>query len=304
LAKKIALIDGDVLCYLSFEPRWLNNVTPQGVAVTQLDPLSGRPMRIEKTYTKEEDAAYLKETWQRFQDKVLDIQEKLFCDEAMVAVQGPNNYRAKMYPEYKMSSGRTNKPNEYTKFLPILRKLAVQSGLAVPSTGCEADDLLRWWALEAAAVGQEVIIASNDKDLLCIPGKHYNIRKDEYITVTQEDADRLYFEQLIKGDPVDNIPGLPGVGPVKATKALANCKTVKEYQETVVGMYISTYGDDWRNWLLSNGKMIHIQRYENDWFDLHDWPVAQELDHDLRVQTVPAKANNGVQQKSNTIDFM
>ena len=52
----------------------------------------------------------------------------------------------------------------------------------------------------------------------CIPGKHWLMHKKEMIVVSEEDAMRHYYQQLLKGDPTDNIPGVPRVGEVKAAK--------------------------------------------------------------------------------------
>jgi 5'-3' exonuclease len=161
--------------------------------------------------------------------------------------------------------------------VPALRKLAVKSELAIPAVGCEADDLMRTWAGQVERAGHEYIICSIDKDLLCIPGKHYRMREKKLITVSHEEAMRHYYEQLLKGDGVDNIPGIPGIGVVKATKILKDCKNEGEFQETVVGQYLASYGDDWYSHLLSNAKLIHLQHHPDDYFSFENWPVVKEL---------------------------
>lgn len=274
---RLCIIDGDVLAYRSFEPRWEYNVDAHGQRVFDIDPETGKATPRVKTYTQEENAEYLMQTWQRFERKLPDLVDACFCDEYVMAVQGPGNFRAKMYPMYKQQKSRAYKPSEMSQLVPTIRQLAVKGGLAIPSVGCEADDLIRIWANEARACGQEYVVASIDKDLLCIPGKHYNIKKEEFTDVDEAAALRLYYEQLIQGDQIDNIPGIVGIGPVKAQKALAACTTVEEYQYAVVDMYIRHYQDQWHNQLLANGKLIHIMRHENDWFDLEDWPIAQEI---------------------------
>jgi 5'-3' exonuclease len=278
VTKRIAIIDGDVLCYLSFEPRWNYNVDEQGNAVSVYNHETGKFEKQLKEYTQEEDAQYLRETWERFKRKVQETCEEMYCDEYLMAVQGDDNFRCDMYDFYKKHQGRIgSKPSEMSKLVPLLRKLAVQEDLAIASHGREADDYIRIWALECTAAGIDYIICSNDKDLKCIPGKHYNLKTHKHEDVDEAYGLRLYHEQLLMGDSIDNIPGIPGIGPKKAEKILRDCTTLEEFQIKVVETYMDSFGDNWKQHLLANGKLIHIQRHENDWFDLKDWPVVQSI---------------------------
>lgn len=283
----IAIIDGDVLAYSSCETRY--EVPMNGTVKIELDE-NGR--RKELVFSKQEDRKYLEKCWDKFQKNFQSLLDELWCTEYLMAVKAPgregvpDNYRNIMYSEYKMN--RHKDPTKANKFVPVLRELATAEGMAVPAAGREADDLMRIWAEEARRDGDEYIICSIDKDLMCIPGKHYRMPVRDWmgniksggntIEVSEEEAMRFYFEQLLKGDATDNIPGIPGVGPVKATKALAHCKTVEEFQESVVEQYFGFYGEkDWYNQLLSNGKMIYLQKHANDFFSIRDWPIVQEL---------------------------
>ena len=98
------------------------------------------------------------------------------------------------------------------------------------------------------------------------------------IIISEEEAMRHYYEQIIKGDPTDYIPGIPGVGEKKAAAALKNCKTEEDFQEAVVNAYFSYYGEElWYEYFLSNAKMIHLQKHSNDYCDVGSWPIIQEL---------------------------
>jgi DNA polymerase-1 len=69
---------------------------------------------------------------------------------------------------------------------------------------------------------EERVIAAIDKDLLTIPGRHFNWRKEsQAITEVDEAAANYNFmHQTLCGDRTDGYPGLPGCGPVKASKIL------------------------------------------------------------------------------------
>lgn len=270
---RIALIDGDVLCYQACRARWEKKVKIEdGVSYVRLDD-EGKRMTLE--WTKEEDREYLEESWENLKKDLQTLLDSVYCTEYLMAVKGPGNFRNLLYPEYKLN--RHADPNKQNVFVPVLRRLAAAEDYAIESAGREADDLLRIWAEQARAAGDEYIICSIDKDLKCIPGIHWNMKKNELFTVTEDQATRFYYEQLLKGDPTDNIPGVPRVGEVKASKLLAPFEKEEEFQEIVVDQYINAYGDDWYSYLNSNGKMIYLQKHPDDYFSCREWPVVKEL---------------------------
>jgi hypothetical protein len=265
----IAIIDGDVLCYNSCTSRDL----PKGHSgVVALDENGDK---IPLVYTPEEDAEYLEKVWNNFEYALEALKERTFCTDFLMAVKGPSNFRYDLYPDYKLN--RKKGTRYLANFVPAIRELALHQGYAIAAPNCEADDMLRIWANEARQAGVEHVICSIDKDLLCIPGRHYMMHKKEFIEVSEIDAARHFYQQLLKGDPTDNIPGLPGVGDVKAKKALAGAETVEEFQEVVVSMYIDMYQDSWKDYLLSNGKMVHILNHLSDSFTINEWSIVKEL---------------------------
>ena len=88
------------------------------------------------------------------------------------------------------------------------------------------------------------ILCTIDKDLNQIPGWHYNFVKKETFWVTEAAALRFFYEQLIAGDPTDNIPGIPGYGPKKAAKAILNCTTGLDMYTTAVALYTAHFHDE------------------------------------------------------------
>ena len=269
----IALIDGDVLCYHACRSRFAKTKTIENeVSVVRLDPTTGK--RLEVEYTREEDQQYLMDSWDEFKLQLQEILDSLFTKNYMMAVKSPTNFRDDMYPEYKKQRKDSSTPNI---FVPVLRELAVREGFAIAAHGREADDLLRIWAMQAKEAGDPYTICSIDKDLKCIPGKFFNMKTKTMEDISYEDAKRHYYEQLLKGDPTDNIPGILGVGNVKATKMLAHCQNTNDFQEAVVDAYMQAYGDGWADMLLSNGKMIHLQKTPDDYFNFREWAVVQEF---------------------------
>jgi len=269
----LALVDGDVLCYMACKSRWKSKVPvtadADGKMVT-FKKLGPDGNMIPMTYTKEEDRAYLEDCWSNFKTMLKDVLESIYCDDYMMAVKGENNFRNMLFPEYKVH--RHYDPTKQNAFVPILRQLAVAEDFAVEATGYEADDFLRMWAEECMSVGREYIICSIDKDLNCIPGLHRDLKKNITYEVSELDALKNYYVQLLRGDPTDNIQGIFGVGEVMARNLVSDCNTEDELKFTVMDMYHRVYKDDWKNQLLITGRMTHLLRHKEDFFSLNGWP--------------------------------
>lgn len=113
--------------------------------------------------------------------------------------------------------------------------------LDVPLELGEADDALSIKAHQYRKTATDYIICGCDKDLWQIPGYHYNYLKKECEYVTEQEANRFFFKQLLMGDKADNIPGLHGIGPVKANYILGDETDVEALWDLVLGAYISHY---------------------------------------------------------------
>lgn len=278
----LALIDGDVLAHMCCKSRF-----SKGKMQEYTDIVSVVPDKKAVTFSKEEDRKYLEDSWENFQKRLDEVLDICFTDHYLMAVKSPINFRDELYPlEFNedktkaiwgYKANRWKPEGQSNKFVPTIRKLAIVNGFAIEAYGREADDLLRIWATQARAAGEEYIIVSIDKDLKCIPGKHLNIKSQEITTVTDFEATRFFYQQLLSGDQTDNIPGVPGLGPVKSEKLLYNTHTEEALQEIIVEMYMGAYEDNWYEMLLSNGKMLYLQGAENDHFKCSHWPVVEGL---------------------------
>ena len=175
---------------------------------------------------------------------------------------GDNNFRYKVYPEYKANRKDMVKPT----YLPVARQRLIDEYNAIVSDGCEADDLV---GVEHFKRGAEPIIVSIDKDLDQYYGWHWNPRRKERYLVSPDDAIRFFYYQMLVGDTADNVKGVKGIGPKKAENILANCETEEEMFDTVRDLY----GNDAE--MLMNGKVLWLWKEEND-----IWKPLKELDGD------------------------
>ena len=110
-----------------------------------------------------------------------------------------------------------------------------------PPSALEADDSISIRAHSLIRHGIPHVVVGIDKDLLQIPGVHYNFNKKTVHERTLEDANRWFFTQLLMGDRADNIPGIKGIGIKTATRLLEDAATVEEMWDIVLNTYIDTY---------------------------------------------------------------
>lgn len=114
------------------------------------------------------------------------------------------NYRAVTVPYKGHRKGR-DKP----KWLQAIRDYLVGHWKAQVMKGVEADDALTIAAEHFKTQGTEVIIVTDDKDLLQYPGLHYNKNKSSRVfRVSEEEGHYALWHQVITGDRTDNIPGV------------------------------------------------------------------------------------------------
>jgi DNA polymerase-1 len=154
--------------------------------------------------------------------------------------QGRSAARLKMYPDYK--AGRSETPDEFRQQLPLI--LEVLETLRVPIVsieGTEADDVIATLATKAVAEGLEAVVVTADRDFfqLIRPGIRvmFNRRGISDIVWYDEHAvqerfglppDRYLDYVALKGDPSDNIPGVPGVGEKTASKLIQDFGSVED----------------------------------------------------------------------------
>ena len=163
------------------------------------------------------------------------------------------------YPTFRHQLSTEYKANRTGRRKPLgLRDLRTWLSAEWP-TRChenlEADDVMG--ILMTSGQYRDPIMVTADKDMRTIPGRL--LRMDVMEINTLGDANRNWMTQALVGDTSDNSPGLNGVGPVKAEKLLADCKTLPEMWDTVVGAYRK--GGETFGAALLTARMARILRY-------------------------------------------
>jgi DNA polymerase-1 len=147
---------------------------------------------------------------------------------------GPGE-RSRWYPQYK--ANRSEMPEPLQPQIPMIVELIETFGVPIVSVpGWEADDVLATLTEQASALDYSVTIITNDKDArqLLRPGvRLYNVRKDQYLGSEELFADwgvtpeQVVHYQALVGDSVDNVPGVPKIGPKTATTLLTQFRDLE-----------------------------------------------------------------------------
>ena len=124
------------------------------------------------------------------------------------------------------------------------------------------------------------IICSLDKDLLQIPGHHFNFVKNKFTYVTPEEGVLTFYKQILTGDTTDNIFGIRGIGPKEAAKALDHL--IDEGEEAmfplVRDMYKYAFGEEADDLLLMNGICLKIRTTGGEVWGFPNIPSSQKTE--------------------------
>ncbi len=261
-----ALIDGDVLVYeigFGSETGWQGDDTPPWDYVAKL-----------------------------FDLRVANINAMVGATEPpLLFLSGPTNFRndlavTKVYKGTRAS----HKPYHYHNITAYIKGQWDH----VMSDGMEADDLMCVYQIEDMLPDQgrtqATIICSRDKDLRQCPGWHFSWELGRQAQFGPELVDTqgwlkldrtgsspkivgtglsFFYSQLLTGDTVDNVPGLPGCGMVKAYKLLAPCETHQDMFKVVCREYEHHFrkdmvGNTWINYLTEQGRLLWMIRTLHD----------------------------------------
>ena len=154
-------------------------------------------------------------------------------------------FRLEKYPEYK--AGRSATPDEFRGQIDITKEVLGALGITVlAEPGFEADDVIATLATQAQGEGYRVLVVTGDRDSLQLVNDDITVlypRKgvSELTRFTPEAVVEKYgltpaqypdFAAL-RGDPSDNLPGIPGVGEKTATKWIAEYGTLQGLVDNV-----------------------------------------------------------------------
>lgn len=147
---------------------------------------------------------------------------------AVIFDYSSKTFRNELYPEYK--ANRSAPPEDLIPQFGLIRQATKAFNLpCIEMEGFEADDLIATYCRLASEAGGDATIISSDKDLMQLVGPTvgmYDPMKDRQIGVPEViekwgvPPDKMIDLQALTGDSVDNVPGVPGIGPKTAAQLL------------------------------------------------------------------------------------
>jgi DNA polymerase-1 len=147
---------------------------------------------------------------------------------AVIFDAGRLTFRNRLYDRYKAQ--RPEPPEELKPQFPLVREATVAFGVpAIELADWEADDLIASYVRAATEAGGRSTIVSSDKDLMQLirpgvdmldPIKQKPIGPAEVLEKFGVPPAKLVEAQALMGDSVDNVPGVPGIGPKNAAQLI------------------------------------------------------------------------------------
>lgn len=208
------------------------------------------------------------------------IYEKTACSTMELFIGGEGNYRegiATLMP-YKGRRRDLDKP----KYYKYIRECMVEDLFAHVIDGQEAEDAVGIAAYKYDSY-DDYIVCAIDKDMDMIAGNRYNYVTGETRHISESDALRAFYLQLLTGDMTDDIPGLYQQLLLDGEDELAKHLKGKKYKKTIKEslaeadteskMYeeVLTYYYDYGQWdaygvkrIKEIGQLLWIRRKENE----------------------------------------
>jgi len=168
-----------------------------------------------------------------FTTMLLKLQQDLTDQEhpthlAVIFDAARKTFRSEIYPDYK--AHRPPPPEDLRPQFPLTRDAVTAMGIpCIESPGFEADDIIATYAEQAKALGWRVTIVSSDKDLMQLVDDKVDLfdgmnnRHLGHQAVLDKfgvPPEKVIEVQSLMGDSVDNVPGVPGIGPKTAAELI------------------------------------------------------------------------------------
>jgi 5'-3' exonuclease len=219
----LALIDADSILYI---------VCPN--KVLRYD--DGAPMKDDSSNTLYESKT-LEETLILCDSLVSNILTAIGTTKYIGVLSPSKTFRYQVNPNYKANRKGREKPPFFNEVIDYLK--TKYKFLIIPEF--EADDVVV--SLKGFySNNYDCTLATTDKDLLKLPGRHYNYKKVEFVETNADEAYDYFWYSMIVGDTADNIKGIPGMGDKKTLTFMKKIQR-QELPKEVLSLYMNYFGE-------------------------------------------------------------
>lgn len=247
---RIAVLDMDSIAYAIASP----NKIPKGDDFERDE--KGRFLYIDKTEDEIIANAEL---------VMKNILKNCLAENYIGFIKGKNTgkYRYAIKSDYKF-----NRSGEVPSWWDFTYKLLLEKYNIFNVDNYEVDDIVNIFRLKTP----NSFIVACDKDLLNLPGVHYNWRNSNWQANTVEEASYYFWKDMITGQNGDGIKGIPKKGEVFAKKYLEE-ENPSEYPYLVYDLYIKS---------MSNG----ISEFSKNYACLKILDLNDEVDYDFESLSI------------------
>lgn len=160
------------------------------------------------------------------------------------------SFRNEVYKYAPYKGNRGEKPEWVLQWKDIIEEHFTNKHGFLKIKDLEADDVVTACSQAFQEAGEPCIICSPDKDLRNRPGRLYVPKKQQegedfaitLLEISEEEAHRNFWTQMVCGDGTDNVAGIPGLGEVKCKKLLDEAMDPMVYESIVRGAYVKYFG--------------------------------------------------------------
>lgn len=265
----VALIDADSIIHIVA----YHNAVPSSMLELMVEEDPEAKEELIQQFYKEKDSKPVLDHVDSF---ITDIIHKTHSTHYLGFVgarEGSDTFRHKLAVT-KPYKGQRGKSPHWTKYWkPIIIGHMVDKWKFIELFHIEADDACSICANKLGWDGIGYTVCSPDKDLRQIKGHHYDYKKLEEDFVTEEQSLYNLYRQVFIGDSVDNISGLPKVGPKSPLLEFPGCITEEDYRDYTRKAFESKgFGDMYEEQLA----LVYMLR-ELDYIDLKSYPKPIEF---------------------------
>lgn len=219
--------------------------------------------------------------WEALKNEIRKLREIANADEIRVALScsTAEGFRREIDPTYKMNRAGVQRPLLYPRLrAALLDEEELFETYLLPRL--EGDDVLGLLAT-GKTFGDDCVIATIDKDLRTVPGRHLRFGDEtgEIVEVTEDQAELFFLTQCLTGDATDGYKGVPGIGPVRASRLMVEAPVgIKDLFEcTIVPAYAKAGLG--REAALTTARLARVLRrgdYNHKTFKVRLWAPTKE----------------------------